>query len=340
MSFPAELAEWNQWVGWRIEQRPDRDGVLRQTKVPVNPKTGTRASSTGPRTWSDINRARAAVQRWGLAGIGFVFSEHDPYVGVDLDSCIDPETGEIAGWAWDIVRRLDSYTEVTPSGRGLHVLIRGTLPPGRRRTGSIEMYDRDRYFTVTGQHLDGTPLTIEDRKVELDAWYAEVFPTSVGAERSPATAARPLDLSDMEILDRAMRASNGAAFSTLWEGDTSAYHGDQSAADLALLNLLAFWTGGDAARMDRLFRQSGLMRPKWDERRGQETYGQRTIRRALDDAREFYTPGDGVSDLVVPKRPGDRAAIRSRTVRGIMRELCCGELAAELILWQVRAARA
>src|ERR1019366_4649310 len=119
------------------------------------------------KTWSSFQDACAAVQRWSLTGIGFVFITSDPYSGVDLDNCRKPETGEIAEWAMVIIRALDSYTEVSPSGTGVHIIIRGLLPSGRgnqipHHEGKVEMFSRDRYFTFTGMRVDGTYTEIRD----------------------------------------------------------------------------------------------------------------------------------------------------------------------------------
>ena len=153
-AIPAELRQLLQWVTWRYEQR---DPARKPTKIPKNPRTGANASTTDPATWSTCAEAVTACSRFGHDGVGFVFAAGDPYFGVDLDRCRDAETGHIAPWAQTIVRRLDTYTEVTPSGTGLHIIGKGTLPPGQRRTGSIEMYDQKRFFTVTGQALEVQP---------------------------------------------------------------------------------------------------------------------------------------------------------------------------------------
>lgn len=117
----------------------------------------------------------------------------------------------------------------------------------------------------------------------LLCWYQDYLPPPPEPE---AIAPRPvtrqaLPLSDHELLDRARTAANGAKFWRLWQGDTSWYGGDRSRADLALVALLLWWTGGDVPRTDSLFRRSGLMRRKWDEHRGASTYGQRTIAHTL-----------------------------------------------------------
>src|SRR5262249_40171084 len=152
----------------------------------------------------------------------------------------------------------------------LHVLLRGKLPPGRRRNDRIEMYGDGRFFTVTGQHLQGTRTTIEERTAELAAVHTRVFRPNESRHRA---AAQPDELDDDRLLERARAAQNGEKFWALWNGDTSQHGGDDSAADLALCNFLAFWTACDAERIDRMFRQSRLYREKWDERRGVLTYG-------------------------------------------------------------------
>jgi hypothetical protein len=205
---------------------------------------------------------------------------------VDLDKCLDPETGEIESWAREVIEELNSYTEISPSGKGVHVLVKATLPAGRNRKGRFETYDRDRYFTVTGKHLAGTPQTIEGRQEELRAVIRRVFgEESTNGHAKPVAATELVDngLSDSEVIQKALAASNGARFFRLWNGDTSGY-GSHSEADLALCGMLAFWTGGDASRIDSLFRQSGLYREKWDRK----DYRTRTIAEALSGKTEFY----------------------------------------------------
>jgi hypothetical protein len=208
---------------------------------------------------------------------------------VDLDKCLDPETREIEGWAQEVIEELDSYTEISPSGTGVHVLVRGTLPPGGNRKGRFEAYDRGRYFTVTGRHLAGTPNTIEARQVQLEDVVKRVFGSfaaeSENGHSTNGTTPMPNGLTDDEIVNKALSASNGERFARLWSGDTSDY-GSHSEADLALCGMLAFWTGGDPDRVDTLFRCSGLYREKW-ERSG---YRDGTISEALDGKTEFYQP--------------------------------------------------
>lgn len=293
--IPKELQACRQWVAWKVEIR---DG--KPTKVPVNPINGQNAASNKPETWGSLEEATGYYERHkanGCAGIGFVFSKDDPFTGVDLDKCRRPETGAMAVWAQKIVNRLASYTEVSPSGTGLHILVQGELPPGGNRKGHIEMYGHGRYFTMTGNHLEGTPLTIEDRDSEVKALHAQIF----AAEKVSVRKEQPVQpglLSDQALIEKAKNAANGEKFAKLWGGDKSEYP-SQSEADLALCSILAFWTGCDPERMDSLFRQSGLMRLKWDEKHYSygRTYGAGVIQEAIANSTQVYT-GEAPSDEV------------------------------------------
>ena len=271
-----------QWVGWRLEQR---DG--KPTKVPVDPDSGHRAKTTDANTWGDSESAIAAIEKFKLNGIGFVFTGA-PYTGVDLDDCRDPKTDAIQGWAMKIIKQLDSYTESSPSGRGAHTLVRAKLPPGRRRKGKVEMYDTGRYFAMTGHHIAGTPTSIEDRQKELEILHKRIFACAGrnGAAKPNVGSMPTVLVDDKELIDRAGRAGNGDKFRRLWSGEWQGEYPSQSEADQALCNHLAFWTGKDPDRIDRLFRQSGLMRDKW----GRDDYRKNTINAACAVTTETWTP--------------------------------------------------
>lgn len=143
--IPDELKIYPQWVNWKYAHVGDT-----WTKHPYDPRSGRKASSTSLLTWSPFDEVLRAYESGDYAGVGFVFCTGDPYAGVDLDGCRDPETGEIEPWASEITGRLDSYTEVSPSGKGVHVIVRGKLPRSVKRR-RVEMYAAERYFTVTGQ---------------------------------------------------------------------------------------------------------------------------------------------------------------------------------------------
>lgn len=281
MDVPYELAARPQWVCWRIESRNGKP-----TKVPYA-VTGKEASSTDPATWTSFETAfKRLDEDTTLDGIGYVFAEDDPYVGVDLDNCIEPETGAIANWAVQLIEELDSYTEFSPSGKGFHILIRGKLPPTGRRKGPIEMYESGRYFTVTGDHLPDSPKDIKDRAEAIKAIHKRIFAERIETTPPPRETV-PIALDDRALIERACKAKNGTNFEALWRGQWDAYP-SQSEAEMALCNKLAFWTGRNSGQMDRLFRLSGLMRPKWDKRRGDSTYGQQTIVKAIANCQEVY----------------------------------------------------
>jgi putative DNA primase/helicase len=156
-NIPEELAERPQWVLWHLEERA---GKL--TKVPYT-DTGHRASSTDLMTWTTCAMACAAYERGNYDGIGFVFSSADPFVGIDLDDCRDPESGVIKPWAQRIIDRVrEGYVEISPSGSGIHIIVEGSVREGRtrkevheqgERIGRVEMYGRAKFFTITGRVL-------------------------------------------------------------------------------------------------------------------------------------------------------------------------------------------
>lgn len=310
-TVPAALRARDQWVCWRTA---DRDG--KATKLPVDPRTTSTASVTDESTWSDFATVRdAAAGDRGISGIGFVFRSGDPFVGVDLDDARDPETGRPDEDAKAIVHRLDSYTEVSPSGTGYHVIVAGALPSGGNRSGNVECYEHARFFTVTGEHVDGTPTRVRERQAALDAVHRAyvvdptesqsdqtVTPDKLSGSGEPNDRTRATDgvastgndLTDDAVLERARAAKNAEKFTRLWEGSTTGYD-SHSEADMALACHLAFWTAKNKGQMDRLFRESGLHRAKWDDAHYADgtTYGDATIDRACRITTDVYTPAQG-----------------------------------------------
>jgi len=341
-ALPDALVDEPQWVCWRSEERNGK-----QTKIPIDPATGQYASSTDEATWGSFEEAVEYADTGAAAGVGFVFTDDDPFVGVDIDECRDPETGHPEQQAATIIGDLDSYTEVSPSGTGYHVLVRGELPAGRNRHGSIELYETARYFTVTGDRLAGQQV-IQERTEELAAIHADhVGQQTSDIQRSlfddKRTTSGTLDgaatqtgeqnqppagrtLTDDDLLEKARGAANGEKFSALWRGDISGYD-SHSEADMALCCLLAFWTGGDAAQIDRLFRESGLLRGKWDDVHFADgsTYGEKTVERAITTTSEFYNPdGSGTrrddSSVSDPSGPPAEATGLVRKLREVVEQ--------------------
>lgn len=282
--IPDELKKLPNWVCWDAVPDEARGKIK---KMPINPFTGGQAQSNNPQTWSDFNTALAASGRF--TGLGFMFG-NCPYFGVDIDNIADDiesfKNGD-DGIVSEFVNALQSYTELSQSGNGIHIICRGTLPKQGRRRGNVEMYENGRFFVMTGnicaEYAEITDCT--DRIKPLHEKY-------IGGGRAPqpkirSSAAIPQTAGD--ILEAARNAKNGDAFSALYGGNYSAY-ASQSEADLALCNMLAFWCRRDPDMMDSLFRQSGLMRDKWDRKQSGTTYGAITIQRAIADCVNVYEP--------------------------------------------------
>jgi putative DNA primase/helicase len=312
-SIPEELRELPQWVVWRFEVVNDRE-----TKVPYQSGTPARkASTTDAATWSSYGAAVDTAAADGVDGIGFVFTKDDPYSGVDFDGCVDGE--DINPHVGGFMRTLDSYTEFSPSGTGLHVIVRASVNGGPCRTpktpwdDDFENYDRGRFFCVTGRHVLGTPRTVNDRQQQLDAVRSRIFP--VKAEHKPPPAVTVAAGDDRELLARARGAANGTKFTDLYDAATHSY-GSHSEADLALCDHLAFWTGTDPGRIDRLFRGSARMREKWDATRGESTYGAQTIEKALAGRTEFYGGSRGAVSAPERSRPsGGSGSTQASTIK-------------------------
>jgi primase-polymerase (primpol)-like protein len=284
--IPAELKAEPQWLCWRTEHH---DG--KPTKVPVTPETDEYGSVADPDTWTGFDTAYDYHHRSGsVDGIGFVFTRDDPYLGADLDDCRSPATGALMEWAKKVITQLDSYTEVSPSGTGVHVIAKAEFPYEKHRSGDLELYSDGRFFTMTGDHLTETPSTVNERTDTIAAIYEEYIADDADdADKDRSETSEPAEtttLEDDELLEKARNASNGDKFERLWNGDTSGYP-SHSEADQALANMLAFWTGGDAAQIERLFNRSGLTRQKWSER---SDYRERTIQKAIRDCPAHYDP--------------------------------------------------
>jgi primase-polymerase (primpol)-like protein len=277
-TIPGDIRRLPQWVCWQYNAAPAGNGT-RWAKLPITPLSHQPAKANDPSTWASYESAVRSYQQGNHHGVGFVFTPEDPYVGIDLDDCRQPSSGTIAPWALDYIRHLNTYTEVSPSGTGVKCILEGSLPPGRRRTKSIEFYDTSRYFTITGRVINGFR-DISVRPVELRYLYRSICGATSAPEHIPAyTPPTDLQVDDHEILRRATTARNGAKFHRLWNGILIDAQGDHSGADLALCRLLAFWCGPRPELVARLFRQSKLYRQKWDDVHFADgrTYGEATI---------------------------------------------------------------
>ena len=231
MNYPKEIVGLRQWICWRLEPDPKSE---KPRKVPYDPKTGRRASSTNPDTWGTLAEAEAARDKFMFTGLGFVFTEDCGLVGVDIDHCRN-EDGSWNECASAILEKWPSYTEVSPSGTGLHIFFRGTMPGkgNKNSTSGVEMYAAARYFTMTGNRLEGTPEAIADGAEALP-WIHEAYIAKKKRAKKAKAAKRTVALTDEQVLEKAQGSVNGDAFAALWNGEWQDKYGSQSEADLSL----------------------------------------------------------------------------------------------------------
>ncbi|MCX6378997.1 MAG: hypothetical protein NT023_05890 [Armatimonadetes bacterium] len=284
--IPQFLKDLPRWLVWRYSWKNRK-----WTKIPYNARTGGEGSSTNERTWSRYEEALRAYQTGEYDGIGFALSPEVGITGIDLDKCRNVETGELTPLADTIIGNMGTYTEVSPSGTGLRLFVMGSKPAGRCKDDprGVEIYNAGRYLTITGHALLDSP--IRNAQDDLNQLHAWLFPEKQKPATAPRAPQTPSNLNDRDLIEKATQAKNGSRFANLWRGNWQAEgYGSQSNADEALCYLLSFWTGGDASRIDALFRQSGLMRDKWDERRGAQLYGEMTVDKAATGCATFYTP--------------------------------------------------
>lgn len=297
-NIPEELKQTPNWVCWKSVPREND----KPAKVPVTPGIGRHpAQVNDPQTWRPFKEAVAVFKRYDqpianeiLLGIGFVFSASDPFTGIDVDDCRDPATGQLSDKALHLLEVFNSYAEISPSGTGIKIFIKGNAPGNRQRRGGIEIYSQAHYFTVTGRHIPGTPKTIEARQGQLADLYQEIFGKSKEIAPAPTIIADPSlervrAISDDDLISQALRQRR---FKKLWDGGSNEFP-SHSEADFALCCQLAYWTCGDRERIDKLFRRSGLMREKWEQKSAGSTYGWNTIDKAIESEPKRFDPDAG-----------------------------------------------
>ncbi|MCM3665541.1 phage/plasmid primase, P4 family [Mesobacillus subterraneus] len=280
--IPDELKKANQWIVWKSELREGED---KPTKVPYQ-TNGVMAQSNNKRTWSSFHSAVHTYNKGGYEGIGFMFSKEDPYIGIDIDKCY--KDGKFSELADEVIEMMDSYTELSPSGTGVHIIVKGELPiekgTGKKNSKlGLEIYRYGRYFTFTGKSQN--VYEIVERTSELSLLFKKYFPDD---DKKPSTVKKPVkkqndivNLSNSEIWVKMFKSKNGSHIQSLYNGEL--IDGDHSSTDLALCNHLAFWTNKDIYKMDDMFRESGLYREKWDKQHSSDgrTYGEMTLEAAM-----------------------------------------------------------
>lgn len=344
-NIPEELKKLPQWILWRYEIVTKPNGEKYVSKPPkwLDGELVANSKSTDSSTWKtfenavyDIEKAnKRMTPEYTIDGVGFVFVEGSGYVGIDLDDCISPD-GSIKQWALEIILSMpQTYWEYSPSGTGVKGIIKGTKKTDKcsrhYHDGKVEIFSKERYFTVTSNKMPQAPCFCGEYQNELEALCDKVFsgdkptlsptPTPTpsdmftGANTTPPPKhtvdipsgtistgkkvegwdiVQSRKLSDQELLSLAGKSKNGDKFQALWNGNTHGYIGkggmaDHSAADMGLMNMLAFWTAKDKNRMVSMFMSSKLFRP------GEKAdgYVERTAERAIADTRKTF---DGIQE--------------------------------------------
>jgi len=315
-NFPAELLAMPNWVCWKLKADPKHLGKTK--KIPFSPHSGRGASSTDPTTWGTFAEAEDALRNhrkgW-YSGLGFCFPLDGSLVGIDLDNKAGPQLTPDVDMPdlFGLLATMPTYTEISPSGTGLHLFFRAarldiaahrfTLPSG----WGFEMYDQGRFFTVTGQPFYQQPRPL----IHFDQFTFDKWAESLGLQEPGQKAEhraieqghepkkaehRVIECDATELLRRAKTDSRLVA---LWRGEL--IDDDASKSDFALALKLAFYTGGNAAAMDALFRQSGLMRDKWDKVHVKgKTYGAATLENALKswDGNTWQSPASKATKAI------------------------------------------
>lgn len=273
----------------------------RETKIPIDANTGDFGRSNDQSTWADYETALDAIKKFKCDGLGFYFKE--PYIGIDIDDV--PE--DIERYKRDdcdnnivseFVDLLGSYAEISPSGKGIHIILKGELPPNGSRKGNIEMYSSGRFFTITGDAIGGYVHIVDDSDYgKINYLHNKYIARSEIPERITNETQSGSDIPDHEIIQIAYNSKNGMRFKLFMEGGWDQFYNSQSEADMAFSNDLAFWTNRDFEKMDRIFRLSSLYRDKWDEKRKDTTYGAETLNKAIADCTNVFSPRERDSDF-------------------------------------------
>ncbi|WP_017174809.1 phage/plasmid primase, P4 family [Staphylococcus hominis] len=285
-NIPDELKQLNNWCVWKFENRNGK-----RTKIPFNAATGEFAKSNDKSTWSSYE---TAVNAEGVDGIGFFFEP--PYLGIDIDDIDDDlhrfkQGDKLDNIVSEFNEAFKSYTEVSPSGNGLHIIVKGKIPGSRRRKSNIEMYDSGRFFTMTGKNIGKYKDVTEVSEQVFKTIYKKYLPDNTIKYPTTNNYQENIhNLSEIDIINEIYNSKQAKLFDDLMKGNYEPYYTSHSEADMALANILAFWCAKDYSQMDSIFRQSNLYRDKWDEKRKNSTYGEQTLFKAINEVNNIYTP--------------------------------------------------
>jgi hypothetical protein len=291
--IPEELKHLPRWNTWRYKPNKE-DPTKKAFKVPYR-SDGHKAIPTDAFVdhWSSFAAAYNKHQSSISSGLGFLFTKADPYTGIDVDNCLDPETGQISEFAGKILGMFPgSYREISPSETGLKLWVRGKKPEWCTKCKKkfddeqqVEIYDSNHYFTVTGNAFGEPVERITNHESEIAQLCEELFPKEDHSSTNQ-TAPKELDLDDQGYLNLLYSFANAKSFRKLYEeGDLSGHKNDSNRADVALCTHLAFVTR-DIETIERIFCSSALYREKWER----ESYRMATIKKALEYQDDFYDP--------------------------------------------------
>ena len=282
--IPKYLKENAMFCNWKYETR---DGRL--TKVPYNPHTNNKASVNNTNTFTDFNSVVNGLDIYDGIGIRV----DGKIIAIDLDHCI--EDGNLCSWSEEIVSHFpNTYIEISPSGAGFRIIL---LAPENYlfnkdkyyiKKNNVEVYvagATNRFVTITGNVLQKLDIA---ENLDGFQWLLETYMKRENSKTTIIQQERESYLTDESIIEKAMLSKQGHKFSKLWNGDISDYP-SHSEADLALTSILAFYCNGNKEQIDRLYRKSDLYRAKWDELRGNKTYGDMTIDTSISGIKEFYS---------------------------------------------------
>lgn len=300
-NIPQELRNLKQWGLFELKWVEARK---KNTKIPINPYDGSAGKSNDPNTWSDFDTAMRALNDAERAdGLAFYFA--NGYVGLDIDHIDsnledwragDNDPNNLVNKFQDLTD--NTYMEVSQSGTGIHAIFKGKIPGKRRRKGNYEMYQTGRFFALTGNNIIPDPTIKSMSDDEMKALYEFLFgKDNVVQLHSETDNITPVDLSVVEIIKRAENsAKTGTRFTMFMKGGWEQFYSSHSEADMAFANDLAFWTGRDFHKMDTIFRNSSLMREKFDEKHGAVTYGTSLLNKAINETQNIYNPESDSQD--------------------------------------------
>ncbi|HSH52083.1 MAG TPA: phage/plasmid primase, P4 family [Bacteroidales bacterium] len=287
-AVPTELKKLNNWCGFKLQQRNGKT-----TKVPIDANTGNLGKSNDENTWSSFDTALGSINKFNCDGIGFFFKP--PYFGIDLDD-VRPEierykqNDEADNIVSEFIEMMESYSELSVSGNGVHIIAKGDLPEGGSRKGNVEIYNSGRFFVMTGNSISRFTEIAEDELGKINYLHNKYIGSNEPSKKHQNNENQGNGLAIEKIIEIARNSKNGMRFKLFMGGGWEQFYTSQSEADMAFANDLAFWTNRDYEKMDSIFRESSLYRDKWDRKTGDSTYGQLTLNKAIQECSNVFNP--------------------------------------------------